>query len=542
MFDSSFIASLLPDRVQLAMARLHQAEAQQLLHTLGYLSDATDEAALLLATQTFRSELHAYAQADVTAWPRLIVELPFYLPQWDAEARLSTDETHILQQITSLEGDFVLGEWTMVLNDALCLRVLRHRLRSLGLPATDILGSLQALATHLQSTDLHHTAQLAGDIDALAQAVMAQADAGSPGLLFLRQENAREANGKMLLHDRGETFCSGLQARTSAQGYAAFNQEILGRIGHKQEAAALRDYLEAQRDLPLQGLQRHLLRLRLWFDGFLEVAPTPAGHAADLPEASWEAISQLLEFRKSSRAETDRDLLLVHVQDGVWALNAAYFWGEVCAAPDPQDRQSPLADLHALYADDADVTRLGIARADAPKLRTKLEDRLTAHADQVAGAENAPSARGGSARGVMRLLQWIRQQVDTFGEALDRLFAFVQGGTEGLFIALKRGFDTLGRCVEAIFHPPTIRSQTGADVITTTFGPGFAPVTKVDRLPSVEAMEQHTVQVMHFTSQCAEVMQLLGKVLQWGMALGTNPVSWVQVGLRIHQYASGVAQ
>jgi hypothetical protein len=70
-------------------------------------------------------------------------------------------------------------------------------------------------------------------------------------------------------------------------------------------------------------------------------------------------------------------------------------------------------------------------------------------------------------------------------------------------------------------------------VVRTRFGPGFEPVTVIHGKPNAKVLEVHGVAVQEFLGQFETGLELVGNVVRWGLAMGSNPVGWVQVGLKI---------
>jgi hypothetical protein len=123
---------------------------------------------------------------------------------------------------------------------------------------------------------------------------------------------------------------------------------------------------------------------------------------------------------------------------------------------------------------------------------------------------------------LQQLREWIDDQKDM---AEDQVSTQIQ--------ALQSGLEQVGRTLEILFHPVTLTTQVGEDLLQTTFGLSFDPVTALNRMPSAAAIQQHQQTVTTFLQHFQEAVHIAMQLIQWGIALGTNPINWVKVGGKI---------
>ena len=208
---------------------------------------------------------------------------------------------------------------------------------------------------------------------------------------------------------------------------------------------------------------------------------------------------------------------------GVYACNLHYFYQAVSGAALPSPAGNTLTDLEALYATEGD---------EAERLRNAVEAQLQAYPTQRQQAD-PPSQGYPGQLGVQRLFEWVRQQVDGLGEALERLFNHLRGGVQALYGSLLRSFDMLGRALRALLDPQPIVTQWPGGRISTELGADFRIITQIDGEADAEAMLHHQLSVAEYTTALRAVWRMLGAVLRWGLSLANTPLSWVKLGLHI---------
>lgn len=537
MFDSTLLESLLPEQVRLAFARLHQCESVSLLRGLGYLvGEDWDAGQMQEAVAAFRREWQAFRRRDASAAAGLLARLPYYLPVHDPDAPLSTDETALLRDLAALEGGWALSCLPWGQEATLAGRVVRHRLVAWGYTAERWEDALLAFCKVVGVENTITAANLAGDIGALAKHCLGLLDGGGERAYGWVYCSVPEEQGsdRMLLAERGERFREALRGQIRPESWAVAEAVVLGRVGRGKESAELFRHLSAQLAEPLNALCLHLVQHRLWLDGMMEAAPREA-----FGKEAWEALDHLLGFRntQSAKVAPDRDPLVVHVQDGIWALNVYHYFREVTEVQDHAADAETLDDLYSVYDAEPRLGRLGISKDDLPKFRTQLEERLDKYVEDGGGESGQ-----GLGQGVLaRLLRWLRARFDGIGKTLDRLVEFVHGGREGLLLALKWGWDMIGRAVEAIRQPPTIRTETEGWVITTVIGLSLEPVTTVPLGASAAAYAAHAEEVGYFLGQLQKLLRLVGNLIRWGVKLASGPVSWVEIGAQVMRMGREVA-
>jgi hypothetical protein len=269
---------------------------------------------------------------------------------------------------------------------------------------------------------------------------------------------------------------------------------------------------------PLHALLQRLLHLQLWIDGF---ADGPAADAA----ATWTALDRLFQFCADAGLDAPvRACLSVHVQDGVHAVNLAYFLRAVCGAGLPDPRDSTWSALHALYG--------GESSGQTQQAREAVETRLEGWATQRSQSEGKARAYPGPV-GVARLIDWVRQQVDGIGEAVEQVLNRLQAGINGLMARLMRGFDLLERGLACLTQPPSVTTAVLGGRLVTTMGPHFQMVTQLEGQVSAELLAAHRDRVAAYTQTLTAIWQIAGEVIAWGVALAGSPLSWVRLGLHI---------
>jgi hypothetical protein len=445
------------------------------------------------ATALFCKEFAALCRADAAAVGQLAAILHYHLLVADSDLPKEADVAHLLEQLCGMEGEFALPALEISLVDALCLRILRHRLRRLSLPATDIWSGLVTLAGYLETRDLGSVADLTGDVDALARALLVHLPTPIAGLVLFRCADVPV--GHLQLQGPSDAFCLTLSDHLSAAEYAAFAQAILDPLARREGHHSWPSQLEVWAGEPRQILLRHLLCLRLWLDGLVEPSALDTFATDEVSAAQLEALGQLCGLHALDAGAAARSCLMGHLQDGYWLLDAIAFWEGLCAPSQGQADGEGFRDLLvALGWSDGD----GVD-ADSPGLLSALGDRLVTHASAL----NAGDLAGGTppSRGTFRLLGLVRPQVATTGAALEHLLLQVNGGVHGVTLALKGHFDRLQSSISFLMSPPVLRSETDGMVIQTQFGPGFSPVTWVPQGVSAEALDAHGKMVSHIIGQ-----------------------------------------
>jgi hypothetical protein len=475
-----------------------------------------------VAAACFRQELALLRRTSPAAYGQLMAELPLYLPCLQPDAPLCADELYLLKRLAALEGELdALPCAAALAASGLPARVLRYRLGLLDLDVNAPAESLDQLMAWAGCADQQAALSLSGHLRLLVQAVLAHrmhpAENPADGLLYLPGE-AEKADARALLREAGQTFTAGLQADLPAAQWQRFQTQVLARVGERKAYEPLATYLASVMAEPDHTFLQRLLGLQLWVDGFLD-APADAGSPAKVHAA----LDQLFRLRLGKDGAPARARLLAHVQGGVYACNLHYFYQAVSGSTLPGPAGSTLTDLEALYDTEGD---------EAERLRTDVEAQLQAYPAQRKQAD-PPSQGYPGQQGVQRIFEWVRQQVDGLGEALERLFNHLRGGVQALYGSLLRSFDMLGRGLRALLDPQPIVTQWPGGRISTELGTDFRIITKIDGEADAESMLHHQLSVADYTKALRAVWRMVGSVVRWGLSLANTPLSWVKLGLHI---------
>ena len=100
---------------------------------------------------------------------------------------------------------------------------------------------------------------------------------------------------------------------------------------------------------------------------------------------------------------------------------------------------------------------------------------------------------------------------------------------------IRSAFDRMARCIAALTHPPEILTEANGQLISTRFGPGFAPLTTITGHPDQQLMAIHTDRATHFLQRLHQTRHALLQVLQWAISLGTQPLNWIRFGMQLIQ-------